>query len=177
MKHFITSAIVLMFLLSSPARASIGKGNSEVGVDFGLVNVDESGPVLGMRGGYHFTDLFQLEGQISMFSFDDEELGIEFDGDVRTIMVNGVFNFHPRPNIVPYALIGIGTTDVEIDILGFKFDESDTTIRYGGGARFFLGQNKKVAIRAEVSRMSVDTFDDESTQTMVLGSLTWKLGS
>ncbi len=176
MKHFVTSAIVLMFLLSSPALASIGKGNSEVGVDFGFVNVDDSGPVLGMRGGYHFTDLFQLEGQFSTFSFDDDVLGFGIDGDVRTIMVNGVFNFHPRPNIVPYALIGIGSTEVEMDIFGFQIDDSATSIRYGGGARFFLGQNKKVSIRAEVSRMSVDTFDDESTQTTVLGSLSWKLG-
>jgi opacity protein-like surface antigen len=182
MKHIISLFAVFVLMVSTPALASIGEGNTEVGVDFGLTNFDsntsdETGLTMGVRGGYHFTDLFELEGQIASSSADDEVAGTDVDINATSLFVNGVFNFHPTQNIVPYVLVGIGTTDVEVDVAGTEFDDSATATQAGFGSRFFFGPSKKVAVRVEVSFINEDTFDEDSTHTNILGSLTWKLGA
>ena len=183
MKHILSLIAVLALMVSSPALASLGKGNSEVGVDLGMTQFDDNtfdntGLTMGVRGGYHFTDLFELEGQIASTSADDQVGGIDVDLNARSLFVNGVFNFHPTQNIIPYVLVGLGSTDVEVDISGLgKVDDSATATQAGFGSRFFFGQNKKVGVRVEVSFLNEDTFDESSTHTNILGSLTWKLGA
>ncbi len=182
MKHGLSLIAIFVLMLSTPAMASIGEGNTEVGVDFGITELDsntfdESGITMGIRGGYHFTDLFELEGQFSSTSADDEVAGVDVDLDVTTLFVNGVFNFHPTEEIVPYILVGIGTTDVDVNVGGVSVDDSATATQIGFGSRFFFGQAKKVAVRVEVSFISEDTFDEDSSHTNILGSLTWKLGA
>jgi len=182
MKHMISLFAVLVMMVSTPALASLGQGSTEVGVDLGRTNFDsntfdEAGLTMGVRGGYHFTDLFELEGQIASSSADDTIAGLDVDLDATTVLVNGVFNFHPTQNIVPYVLVGIGTTDVKVDISGLKVDDSSTATQAGFGSRFFFGQSKKVGVRVEVSFLNEDTFDESSTHTNILGSLTWKLGA
>ena len=59
----------LLAILVSPAAAGIGQGNGEIGFDLGFMDFDsninaETGGRFVIRGGYHFTNLFQLEGQI-----------------------------------------------------------------------------------------------------------------
>ena len=182
MKHGLSLIAMFVLMLSTPAMASIGAGNTEVGVDFGMTQLDsntldETGLTVGFRGGYHFTDLFELEGQFSSTSADAEVAGIDVDLDATTLFVNGVFNFHPSEEIVPYVMVGIGTTDVDIKAAGVEVDDSATATQIGFGSRFFIGQAKKVAVRIEVSFINEDTFDDDSTHTNILGSLTWKLGA
>ncbi|MEE9219212.1 MAG: porin family protein [Acidobacteriota bacterium] len=183
MKRFITPIVALLFIFCTPALASLGEGDSEIGLDFGVMSfdsntVDSSGTGFSLRGGYHFTDMFELEGQFNRTTAEDD-LGILGDMDITatTLFVNGVFNFHPRPNIVPYVLVGLGSTGMEIEVLGVKVDDSSTALQGGFGSRFFFGAEKKIALRVELSFISEDTFGEDSTHTNFVGGLTWKLGS
>jgi opacity protein-like surface antigen len=171
-----------MLALSSPALASFQKGSGEVGVGIGVTQLDsntfdDTGTGFGIRGGYNFSKLFELEGQLSQTSAEtnDATLG-DMELNSTTMFVNGVFNFHPRPKLVPYALVGIGTTDVEIEVGGSQVDDSATALQFGGGTRFFFGKEQKVAVRVEVAFINEDTFNEDSTHTNFVGGLTWKLG-
>ena len=182
MKQFSLATLALLLVVSSPALASFGQGNGEVGVGFGITQLDSStfddtATGFGVRGGYNITKLFEVEGQLSQSSAstNDNTLG-DMDLDSTTVFVNGVFNFHPRPAIVPYALFGLGTTDVEVKATGGSVDDSSTAYQFGGGSRFFFGKEKKIAARVEVSWINEDTFDESQTHTNIVGGLTWKLG-
>ena len=182
MRRLIIPAVALLFVLNSPALASFGQRNGEVGVGLAMTQLDSStyddtATGFGVRGGYNITKLFELEGQLSRASasFDVDSVG-DLDMDSTTLFVNGVFNFHPRPTIVPYALVGLGNTSVEVEGSGVSEDDSSTAYQFGGGSRFYFGKEKKMAARVEVSWISEDTFDESSTHTNIVGGLTWKLG-
>ncbi len=183
MKRWMVLAVALMFAVASPALASVSKRSGEIGVGLAMTEFDsntfnETGTGFNVRGGYNFNKLFQLEGQLSQTSADDSD---PLFGDVElsatTILVNGVFNFHPRPTIVPYALVGLGTTDVEVEVGGSTVDDSATAFQFGGGTRFYVGKEKRMAVRVEVAWINEDTFDEGSTHTNIQGGLTWKLGN
>jgi hypothetical protein len=182
MRRLIIPAVAILLALNSPALAGFGKGTGEVGVGLAVTQLDSStyddtATGFGVRGGYNFTKLFELEGQLSRASAspDDDTLG-DLDLDSTTLFVNGLFNFHPRPTIVPYALVGLGTTDVDVEGSGVSDSDSSTAYQFGGGSRFFFGKEKKMAARVEISWINEDTFDESSTHTNIIGGLTWKLG-
>jgi opacity protein-like surface antigen len=182
MNRYAVSALVLLLALSSPALASFGQGNGEIGVGFGITQFDdntfdETGTGFAVRGGYNITKLFEVEGQLSQVSADvDNALVGDAEVSATTLMVNGVFNFHPRPAIVPYALFGLGTTSVDVDVSGASADDSSAAYQFGGGSRFYFGKDKKMAARVEVSWINEETFNESSTHTNIVGGLTWKLG-
>ena len=101
----------------SPALAGIGKGNGEIGFDFGLAQIDDevtddAGGRFSIRGGYFFSDLFQLEGQATTIAVSEAE-GTNVNISLSTFFVNAVFNFHPSKQLVPYALGGFGSANLE----------------------------------------------------------------
>ena len=166
-----------------PVSAGIGKGNGEIGVDVGWMELDSDlikDRALGLtvRGGYHFTDLLQLEGQLGSFYTTDI-----FSEDViyRFFFVDAVFNFRPTEHIVPYALGGVGIVNQDIDptsgpIPSVDTDDSSAAYQVGGGSRFFLGKKRKIAIRAEITFLAEDTFDQSSNHVRILAGVTWRLG-
>ena len=90
----------LLAAVVSPAAAGIGQGNGEIGFGFGFMDFDsnmnaETGGRFSIRGGYHFTNLFQLEGQILSANVTDfDRPGYEFQNtSMGAFLVNGVFNF------------------------------------------------------------------------------------
>lgn len=182
MRRWIIPAVALLLALSNPALASFDKGSGEVGVGFGMTEFDsntfdETGTGFGVRGGYNISKLFEVEGSLTRTSADDDDPVFgNLELTATTVFVNGVFNFHPRPHIVPYALVGLGTTDVEVEDSSSSVDDSSTAFQFGGGSRFFFGKEKRVAARVEVAWISEDTFDQGSTHTTFVGGLTWKLG-
>src|SRR3990172_4122482 len=108
MRRLIIPAVALLFVLNSPALASFGQRNGEVGVGLAMTQLDSStyddtATGFGIRGGYNITKLFELEGQLSRASASstDSVLG-DMDLDSTTLFVNGLFNFHPPPTTLPY---------------------------------------------------------------------------
>lgn len=182
MKRFLALAVFVMFVLAAPVMASIDEGDGEVGFDFGTTEFDDdtgldSGERLGLRGGYMFNRMFELEGQFASTDDQNDFLGIDVDTNVRLLMVNGVFNFHPTDAVVPYVMAGIGRAEVEVETLGITVDDDSVAYQVGGGSRFFFGSTKRAAFRFDVSLLQEDTFNDSSTHTSVTGGFTFRLGA
>ena len=181
MKKLLTVAFVALIACSMPALADVGKGNGEVGFDYGSTDYDsdtglDSSDSLSIRGGYHMTNLFQVEGQYMTADATTEDLGTDVDASTDILMVNGVFNFHPKKEITPYVLVGMGRADVSVESTGFSADDSGMAYQIGAGSRFFFGKNKRAAFRVDLSRISQDTFDEDTTNTTFAGGFTWRLG-
>ena len=93
---------------------------------------------------------------------------------MRSLFVDAVFNFHPNDNIVPYVLVGIGSTTLEFDggILG-SVDDDATSFQAAAGSRFFVGAAKKMAIRVELVRLTEEPMPAEElarTQDYAVGT-------
>jgi opacity protein-like surface antigen len=165
-------------LLAVPTTpAGIGAGNWEVGFGLGLTEfdselTDESGEYLDVRGGYFLTDRFQLEGQVSDGSTDEDFVDIA----LTSLFANAVFNFRPGKEVVPYVLVGAGSTTLEIEAFGTVDDEA-SAFQAAVGSRFFVGSRKKMAIRVELNAISEDTFDERSTHFNLAAGLTWRIGA
>lgn len=191
MKRSICFAMLAVLALSAPAFAatpsnsnnkSKDAGTGEIGFGVGQTDVNSdsasgSAQSLMVRGGYHLNDQFQVEGQFANSSDSGDVGGVNVDTTVRTIMVNGVMNFHPRKKeLVPYVMAGIGRADVSADVSGVG-SASDNSVAYqvGGGTRIFFGKTKTMAFRADLSLLRETAFTS-STLTSLTAGITWKLG-
>jgi len=166
----------------SPGLAGIGKGNGEIGFDFGATGFDsevtgKSGFRLAFRGGYHFSKWFELEGESSASVHVIQEGFYKDEADIvlSTIFVNGVLNFHSKSgNVVPYLLAGIG--QARLDFRLANVDDTGAARQFGAGCRFFFGEHDQVAFRLQAGRVMEDTFDETSTHTNYVAGFTWRLG-
>lgn len=166
-----------------PAAAGMGKGNGEIGFDFGVTDLDadyhdDGAAGLTFRGGYFLTDVVEIEGQIGAYTSTD---WVWSDVTLRTFMVDAVFNFRPNTSVMPYVLVGGGVANVEYDdwfdlLPGLAVDDSSTAFQVGGGSRFFFGKAKKVAVRVELVFLSEKTFDRSATPVRLTAGFTWRLG-
>ena len=176
----------LLAIFVSPAVAGIGQGNGEIGFDLGFMDFDssinaETGGRFVIRGGYHFTNLFQLEGQIVSANVTDFQApGYSFQNtSMGAFLINGVFNFGSSKTTVPYALVGVGRVGI-LDVAsntGVGYDEDGPALQAAGGVRLFFGKSKRAAVRLELSLLHENTFDESSTHTSLTVGFTWRLGS
>ncbi len=186
-------SLFLLPLLAAPASGGVFEGNGEIGFDLGWVHLDgrdygDEGR-FSFRGGYHFTDLFQLEGQV---------LGIGTGGPERVealggIFANAVFNFHPSETAVPYVLVGLGAVETESfsyyhcysghschrGPVGFSYHDdhnASAAVQVAVGSRFFFGRGR-TGIRIEAASMSFeDDFDRDRDLLSFSVGMTWRLG-
>lgn len=184
MRKILSLGVLAALALCAPAVAAGNSGNSgEIGFGVGQSDVgsDSTGvdtaQFIGVRGGYHLNDQFQVEGMFSSASENGDVSGTSVDTTMRVIMVNGVMNFHPRKKeLVPYVMAGIGRADVEVDAGGTTGSDNSIAYQVGGGTRIYFGKTKRAAFRADLSLLKETTFDDSSTITTVTAGVTWKLG-
>ena len=182
MKRILCFSVVALFALTVPAMAAIGEGNSEIGFDYGSTDYDsdtgiDTSDSLSLRGGYFVNRMFEVEGQYVTADQDTDVSGTNVETSMDLIMVNGVFNFHPRPEIVPYVLVGFGRSDIEVDMPGINASDSGMAYQFGAGTRFFFGKTKRAAFRMDISFISEDSFDESSTHTTIAGGFTFRLGN
>ncbi len=182
MKRILCASIVVLFAFTVPALAGIGEGNGEVGFDYGSTNYDsntgiDSSDSLAIRGGYFVSQLFEVEGQFINSDESTDISGTNVDTSMNLFMVNGVFNFHPRPEIVPYVLVGVGMADLQVDVPGLSQSDSAMAYQIGAGTRFFFGKSKRAAFRVDISRVTEETFNNNSTHTNFSGGFTFRLGN
>ena len=178
------AALVLVLLaLAAPAAADLQAGNGEIGVEIGFTNLEfvEDGNEFrwGIRGGYLFNRVFQLEGQLWSTSGDVGDVG-RVAGDVTftSFFVNAVFNSHfrNRRNIVPYGLVGVGYLDASVDTRNVNLDDTSLAFQLGLGSRFFLfGKGSNLALRVELSWLVEDTFDDRAGHPSLAIGLGWRI--
>src|SRR5262245_42724668 len=165
-----------------PSFAGIGAGNGEIGADYALQKFDPdfdegTGSRLSLRGGPHRTRWLQWEVQVTHASVEEEPLpGATRKITLSAALVNAVFNFHPRADVVPYLLAGLGLASMELEAVGLS--ESDTAAGYqiAGGSRFFFGQGSPVALRIELGILGNDAFENTYFHPSVAAGLTFRLG-
>ena len=181
MKRLASVALVQVLLAITLAEAGIGAKNGEFGFDFGYAGFDAdfpggNGGRLAVRGGYHLTSLFQIEGQYSASYDFDTGSSSPSHVQLSSATVNGVFNFHPGGgNIVPYGLAGAGY----VDLLSDFPDGDDTSVGWqaGIGSRFFFGDHDQVAFRLEYVRLFSDLAGVSTKHDFATAGFTWRLGA
>lgn len=178
-----TIALLIHLLpgLSAPASAQMTDRQWEVGFAVGSGNVDSSGEGFDLdfradfRVGYIFSDHFELEVQVVRAT------AAPFDGQLSTVMLNGVFSFQPNQTIVPYVLVGGGYSELDdVSFLGTGLDVKEEAGDYqvGVGCRFFVGEGRRMAVRLELSSLWVDTdLFASNRHTSLTAGLSWALGS
>jgi len=174
----------LVGLIGAPALAGSNAGNSgEIGFGYGQSDVGsestgvDTAQFLGVRGGYDFNQMFEIEGQFASSSEDGDIAGTDVDMTMRVLMVNGLYNFRPaKKEFVPYVMAGIGRSDVEVEGGGITADDNSVAYQVGGGTRIFFGKTKRTAFRMDLSLLRDDNFDDTSTTRTLTAGLTWRLG-
>lgn len=170
--------VLAALVVSLPARAAAGQRSGEIGADVGYTDFDsdvttESGTDFALRGGYNFTKLFEIEGQLAQSSASDSGADIS----MNTMMVNAVFNFHAKDTIIPYVLGGLGQANLEFDTPLGNVDDSAGAYQLAFGTRFFFGESQRAGLRVELSTLSEKTFDETSRHSGLNVGFTWKLGS
>jgi len=177
------SLAALLVLSALPAAAGMGKGNGEIGFDFGVTDLDtdyrqDDAGGLTFRGGYFLTDVVEIEGQLAAYTASNL---YSSDVTLTTLMADVVFNFRPNTSVMPYMLVGAGTANVDYDrwfdlLPGLSIDDSSIAFQVGGGSRFFFGKAKKVAVRVDLTFLNEETFDRNSTHVRFTTGFTWRLG-
>lgn len=167
-------------LYAAPSHAQVQAGDWEVGFGLGATELDsdlsdDTGFRGEIRGGYFFTDLFELEAQV-------QRSDAYFDSTIDTAMLNAVFNFNTAGRAVPYVLIGAGGAkldDFDWDFLPGEDDDADggegLAYQAALGTRVFFRENGTVAARFEVSSLWEDTLDDTHRHTSYTAGLVWRI--
>jgi hypothetical protein len=173
----------LAVALAAARAAAADRGPGEIGVDFGMTsmdsNYDDTGQRALVRGGYHFHDRFELEGQGGGSIAD---CAVNNCAELQTWFVNGVFSFRGRTNVVPYVLAGAGIADREDFTIPFLVPQttvpgdSSSAYQAGAGCRFFFGARKRSAVRVELSAFTEDTLGESSTHVNGMVGFLWRLG-
>jgi len=131
--------------------------------------------LVALRGGYHFTDRFELEGQVEAMLPDCAD---DVDcGDIRLFLLNGQYKFRPGSAVQPYVLFGAGWSDFtggdQSSIPGIEDPfEGQLVVQVGAGSRFYFGRRKRAAFRLEVS----STFFEDTSNANAQVGLLWRLG-
>ena len=175
--------LALALSAAPPVAAGMGKGNGEIGFDFGVTDLDtdyhhDDAAGVTIRGGHFLTDAVEIEGQLGAYASTDL---VWSDVTLRTLMVDAVFNFRPNTSVMPYVLVGAGVANVEYDdwfdlLPGPSVDDDSAAFQAGGGSRFFFGKAKKVAVRLDLTFLKEETFDRSSTHARFTVGFTWRLG-
>jgi len=177
---FVTLTIALLFW-TGPSLAGIGEGNWEVGFSFGGAQLDSEATednafYFDIRGGYFVTDYLQLEGQVSDASTEEGET----EESLTSLYLNLVGNLRPKKSIVPYILVGVGSTTLgsATDMGPYRVIIEDDATGYQAavGARFFTGGEGRLAVRVELSGRTEDTFEIRKTHGIFSFGVTWRLG-
>ena len=180
MRKTLAFGLFSALVLALPASAEI-ESKAEVGAGFGYTSIDsnksvsgsgDSGTAIGVRGGYNFTKLFELEGEIADTTSSDSGVDI----GMNTYMVNAVFNFHPNDAIVPYVLGGLGHTSLSVDTPFGDASDSSSAFQLAAGSRFFFGAKKQAGLRVEIASLMEDTFNENSTHTDLNVGFVWRFG-
>jgi len=186
MKRRLLVSSLVALLFAGPAVAGIGKGDGEIGFDLGYTEFDQNltgqnGARLALRGGYHVTRLFQIEGQVAASAHYNTDAifhrmgSRRADTSLQTYFADGVFNFHSKGgNVVPYVLAGVGSGTLDFPFANVSDSGPATLI--AGGSRFFFGDRHGAAFRLEFSRISVRVFDETTRHFSVTAGFTWRLG-
>lgn len=153
MKRFLLPFLVPVLLLAMLAVAHAGVKAESFSVSpfvggFSFLGRDhlETGPVVGLRGGYNFTKHFGLE---AVFDYvRTEGRYTDADYDVYNYHMDAIYHFMPSGPVVPYLAAGYGGQSRESHLEG---EVTRGVFNYGGGIKFFLKEN--LALRGDIRHL------------------------
>jgi len=182
--HVLATLACLALLVVAPIAAQpFDDGDWEIAVDFGLtdwdsnVSQDDSGSRYGVRVGRFITDHFELE--LQYIEQEAGEAGVAIESS--SFFVNGSWNFYPNDHLGLYTLLGLGSTDVDVEFSDrgrlFRASDDGFAFQAGIGFRFFFGDEDRGNFRLELTSLTEDSFSNTSSHLSLTAGLGWRLGS
>lgn len=141
--------------LAAPAFAGGGAAyDLEVGVFLGRVMPDsyeplnpDAGGLYGFRLGFNITDRWAVEGSWQRASgLKGEFAGSDLDVDLEAIRFNALYNFRPGERFRWFLTGGVGEEQIDAD--DAPIHEVGLGVNAGAGVRGFLGDKKRLGLRA-----------------------------
>ena len=119
----------------------------------------KNAPVAGLRGGYHFTQNWGIEGFFNYVPTESTSLAGNPDVKLYGFGIEGLYHFMPQSRLVPFLAVGVGGS--RYGVSGAIQDRDRFTADYGAGLKFFLTDN--LALRADVRHIILplnDTYNE-----------------
>lgn len=106
----------------------------------------ETGPAIGLRGGYNFTSHFGLEAALAYINTEGKRnSGIGDNVDAWNYHLDMLYHFLPEGPLVPYLAAGYGGHWRDYNALG---EVHRSAFNWGGGVKFFL--TEAMALRGDL---------------------------
>ncbi|MDY7094741.1 MAG: porin family protein [Acidobacteriota bacterium] len=170
---------VLLAVFAPPASAQLADRQWELGFGVGSANIESSSEEFDLdfrselRGALMVSPHVQVEAQLM-------RADALLDATLSAALGNVVINFQPENRVSPYALVGLGYSELEdINFLGLGPDRDEDGLAYqaGFGSRFFVGDEGRMAIRVELSSLWLNDIPfDQDRFTSLTAGLTWSFG-
>lgn len=167
---------------AAPGAVVLGAGAGEIGADFAVIRIDSDltdvrGDRYALRAGMLFSRMLQWEGEITRATVSEDLLpGAEKKVTVAMALANVIVNFHPRKNVVPYLLAGIGVGQMKLEAIGLSSRETANAYQIAGGSRFFFGDRSRVAARIALSLLASEGFDERYVHASLGAGITFRVG-
>lgn len=150
-----TLAVLLGMIPSVSAQAQ--EGRTKMGFNLGPTRVgagsfDRGAAQLNLRIGIERSRMLESEFALYGAEADESPLpGVTRRVDYIVLAANVVLNFHPRPAVSPYLLVGLGIGVLEFEAVGLSTSDMAWAIQGAGGCRWDLGKTRRSGIRLEAS--------------------------
>jgi hypothetical protein len=168
-------AAVLTLVVAHPAIAEAGTyisgafGTSNSNVDFGSLNqVDGDGSTRALGIGYEFNRHISLEASYRDLGNHDGETNcppgfaclfvpLATDADLSGISVSLIGTVPLSERWGVYARLGLMDWDIEYEGISSAFDDSDTDMMYGVGAKWSFDERWEAFVEYDRVELDVDT--------------------
>jgi outer membrane beta-barrel protein len=155
MKKLCTSLLpgILLMTLTTPGLAENRQGAVTITPFIGGYVLDkdqreESRPIMGVRGGYNFTENLGVEAMAGYSLTETKQSSGSRETDNYRYGVDILYHFMPRTNLVPFVAIGGGGTNFDTANSPSLGSHYAGLIAYGGGVKYFVAPD--VALRGDL---------------------------
>ena len=176
---------VLIGMAWVPALAGGGgvDGDWELGAYYGRIypdsfdNLDlENGSIYGVRVGWFWTERWSVEGSWQIAPLE-ADTGNRPDADLTALRANMLYNFRPGKKFRWFLTAGLGSAKIDVDDLGVS--ERGFEWNWGGGGRWYFGDEKHFGLRADARWTMVDVggdVDGSQSNYEASGGFLWSFG-
>ena len=153
-------ALIMMLAATSAGHAQVRAGAFSVTPFIGGYTFEgnedlKTAPVVGLRGGYHFTQNLGIEGFFNFVPTESKSLAGNPGVKLFGLGIEGLYHFMPEGRLVPFLAVGVGGNRYTVS--GATNDRDRFTVDYGAGMKFFLTDN--LALRADVRHVILPLHD------------------
>ncbi|MEK6655629.1 MAG: outer membrane beta-barrel domain-containing protein [Thermodesulfobacteriota bacterium] len=163
-------AMILLAAIAAAGHAEVREGAFSLTPFIGGYTFEgnedlKTAPVLGLRGGYHFTKNLGLEGFFNYVPTEIKSLAGNPNVKLYGFGIEGLYHFMPESRLVPFLAVGVGGNRYSGS--GGIQDRDRFTVDYGAGLKYFL--TDKLALRADVRHVILPLHDRYSELLYTVG--------